>query len=673
MKTRTSPFLLAGLVVASVPAVAQTDLLNETFSDADRSNQALPNSAAWYLLNDTAATPTATVNSEGELAWTEKSGTYSALISFFTPENQPHALEIGDSLKLEFRAAFDNLSEVTRVVRIALFNSGGRRLTEDVLHTGSPGQIAGTTFNDWRGYSLYTAVGAFPVPDLLQVFERSSANQALFSSGAYTQLGSLGETGTFIEVEFAPFELTITRRAAEIEINGGAGDAVIGPISDSSALITSFDAVALFVQPQISGLRIDDLKVTHIPNPAPDDDPNLTILTETVFGRLPLDAPSPTAEVEIKNTGATQTLTIQPQSAVTGPDSAHYTILTPLPVSIAPGATGVVEVAFNPQDRSGDFVATLELRSNDPSQPVLPLTLDTRYFQTGAQLLSNSGFEAADGLLDWLHNDIPLIVAGFGAGSTNAALLSPGAILGRTNLVVPGDFQLDFEFAVQDTPDQGFEFLFKTFPGFDRINAFFDLRYNAGQFNTLSGGTWSGDLGLGTLEPSIDTNFDGDLDDPEDTANIYRLRLTGRGWGGESPAYDLALTGPDSSEFTRQATGLTNFIGGGGGGAAPPIIVLFSAENNPGYWLDNVQFIAGLPAGGSTFSITQIDFDEIGRDRITITWESQAGATYALESVATPGSQWETIVPSIPATGTSTSYATAPRTASMRFYRVPPN
>ena len=670
----TKAMVLGALVTAALPpAYSQTILLHDTFADGQRDNQNLPNSAAWYLLNDTAVTPTLSVNTESELAWADKATTYSAVMAYFTPVGQPQSLGIGDSLKIEFRMAPDNLpGNIARALRIGVMNSGGKRVTADALHNGSTGQAVGTTFTDWRGYALYTAIDAYPWADLLQVFERSSANASLFSSGAYTQVGALGASGTFAELQFSPFEVTITRRADQMEITGKAADATIGPVIDTTALVTAFDTLALFTGPQVNGLRLDDVKVTYIPNPSPSDDPNLVVLTDIVFGKQPLDAPLPIiGRVSLKNSGASKSLAIGSQSEITGPDAAVYSIVTLLPLSIAPGATGVVEVAFNPQARSGDFVAALQLHSNDPSEPVLATTLDARYFHSGDELLTNPGFEMPDTLMDWAQSGSLLEVPGLITGSTKAVFLSSDALLGRTNMVVPSTFQIEFRLAVQDTPGLAFLLWLKTYPGFDSLNPFFYLRYQAGQFNVMTNindGLWSDDLGLGSLEASMDVTGNGGLSDPEDIRNVYRLRLIAYNWGGDSPTYDMALSEKNSDVLSRQVTGLSGFAGGGGGGAAPPVILIFVGQGTPGYWIDEVRLIAGRPPG-LDFSITRIARDSASGN-VNLTWQSEVGVAYGVESTTTLGSAWASAGPDVTATGTSATFTHANSAGATRFYRV---
>lgn len=662
---RFPQLICAAACLACTPHFAQNILLNDTFSDSERSTQNLPATAAWYLLNDNAVMPAATVNAEGELAWTDKGGTYSGLIAFFTPEAQAQSLAIGDSLKLEFRIALDNLASAERVIRIGLMNSGGRRINADSLQNGATGLAVGTTFNNWRGYALLTAADASPVTGFHYIVERTGVNSALWSSGAYTLLGNRADTASFLEFEFVPVEITITRRAAEIEIIGRIGDVTHGPVVDPSGHVTTFDTIALFVQPQITGLRLDDVKVTFTPA-ATVDDPNLVVVSDNIFGRLPIDAPSPRAQVLIHNSGATEPLTILGATTLGGPDVTHYSLVTPLPITIAPGATGVVEVAFNPLGRFGDFVGTLELRSDDPGESLVPVTLDARYFSSGDQLLANPGFDLEDTFTNWAQFGSVAEAPGLVTNSAKSAALTQTGRLGFTDLVTPGDFQLDFLFAAPDSPAEVFELLLKTFPGFDRGNPFFDLRYAAGQFNVLSNGVWSDDIGLGTLEFSADANFDGDLDDPEDTRKVYRMQLTARGWGGDNPTYDLALSEPNSMDLTRKVEGLTAFAGGGGGGAAPPSSIIFSAENNPGYWLDQVQLTAGVP-GPATFAITGITRNP--NESVTITWESEAGVSYDVETTAALGSAWTTLSPTVTGNAGTTSF-TSNAPERVRFYRV---
>lgn len=639
-------------------------LLEDTFSDGQRDNQNLPASAAWYLLNDNTVLPTATVTAEGDLWWADKAGTYAGLIAHFTAVDQVRSLGIGDSLKLEFRCALETLSNAGRVMRIGLMNSGGKRVTADALNSGTTGLSVGTTFNEWRGYALLTSAADGPVANGLYVVERSGVNTALWSSGAFSQIGAGVDTPVFIAFEYIAVELLITRRAADVELSGRIGDAVVGPVTDAAGLVTSFDTVALFVQPQIAALRLDDARVTFIPNPAAADDPNAVVLTETVFGRLPLDASAPLGQVRIRNGGTQQSLVVQANSSLTGPDASLFRIQTPLPLTIAPGQTGVVEVLLEPRGRYGDLAATLELRSNDPSEPVLPVALEARYFRSGDELASNAGFEADPPLSGWATAGNPQIVEGLGAGSTNAVLLVETAAVGQTDLIVPSDFHLDFRFAVLDS----FELILKSFPSFDRGNAMFDLRYQFGQFNVYSNGVWSEDLGLGQLEPSMDNNFDNDLMDAEDTRNVYRMRLMARGWGTANPSYDLALSGPNSDHLTNVITGLNAFGGGGGGGAAPPTVLLFSSAAYPSFYVDEVHLRAGQPRGPS-FRITGIR-RESANAQIILTWESESGASYRIESSSALGGSWTALATGLTGQAGQTSYTDSQTAPSTRYYRV---
>jgi hypothetical protein len=616
------------------------------------------------LLNDNAIEPSATVSAESDLLWADKAETYSGLIAHFMAVDQVKSLGIGDSLKLEFRCALEMLSNAARVIRLGLLNSGGKRMTADALHTGTTGLSVGTTFNEWRGYALLTSAADEPVANGLYLVERSGVNSALWSSGAFTQIGAGVDTPILDVLNYIQVELLITRRAADIELSGRIGDALVGPILDTAGLVTSFDTVALFVQPQISALRLDDIRVSFIPNPVPADDPNAVILTETVFGRLPLDAQTLLGQVQIRNGGASESLIIQTNSSITGTHEALFRNQSLLPMTIPPGQTGVIEVVLDPQTQFGDLTATLELRSNDPSEPVLPVALDARYFRTGDELVTNPGFEAEPALTEWSIIGSPEIVGGLDAGSTNAVWLTATAAVGRQNLITPADFHLDFQFAVVDS----FELILKSFPSFDRGNAMFDLRYQFSQFNVYSNGVWSDDLLLGALEPSVDANYDSDLNDPEDTRNVYRMRLTAQGWGTPNPTYDIALSGPNSANLTNVIRGLSAFGGGGGGGAAPPAVLLFSSETFPSFYVDEVHLRAGQPQSPA-FRISSIAHNPT-KGQSVITWESENGVKYNLEFASVLGGSWSVLAADLSGTASNTSFTVNQVTNNTRFYRV---
>jgi hypothetical protein len=120
--------------------------------------------------------------------------------------------------------------------------------------------------------------------------------------------------------------------------------------------------------------------------------------------------------------------------------------------------------------------------------------------------------------------------------------------------------------------------------------------------------------------------------------------------------------------LSREVAGLAHFVGGGGGGAAPPAILLFSAENNLGYWLDEVRLTAGLPRAAA-FRILTITRDAT-LGRITLAWESEPGARYTVESTTALATPWSVLAADVTANAATTSFTDTSAAGPARFYRV---
>jgi hypothetical protein len=90
---------------------------------------------------------------------------------------------------------------------------------------------------------------------------------------------------------------------------------------------------------------------------------------------------------------------------------------------------------------------------------------------------------------------------------------------------------------------------------------------------------------------SVDANADGDLNDPEDTRNVYRMRLTGHGWGTANANYDIELSNANETNFTRRVNGLTRYQNSSGVAGTPQSFIFNTAfGNNPGFWVDDVSY-----------------------------------------------------------------------------------
>jgi hypothetical protein len=347
---------------------------------------------------------------------------------------------------------------------------------------------------------------------------------------------------------------------------------------------------------------------------------------------------------------------------VTGAESSRYTVLTPFPVTIFAGQEADIEIAFDPQTDSRQFSATLLLECNDPSTPLFNVNLNATRLVTGAQMLVNPDFEATPFDSGWVTGTYVIRQGGFAPGSANAVrLVGEGQRIGQ-NLVCSRDWFLEAFFAVGDTATENEVFSIYVNTISDIFNAGatrFRLRYQNGQFTTGA----SGLPDLGTLLPSVDANADGDLDDAGDTRNVYRLRITGRGWGAAGSTVDVELSEPNSLDLDRVAAGLS-INSAGGTPTAFAFDTLFGG--NAGFWVDDARLIIGLPAPRQP-RIREFSTDGGG---FTISWTSETGATYRL-LYSTDLIHWDdSLWPAIPSQGTSTSFSEFLNGDPNAFFRI---
>ena len=213
----------------------------------------------------------------------------------------------------------------------------------------------------------------------------------------------------------------------------------------------------------------------------------------------------------------------------------------------------------------------------------------------GAQdLLANGNFEADPFDVGWVQLGAAPF-AGFAPGSTRAAAFPAASRIGQNIPAPSANWQLDFYFAVKSTTNRAFSLAVNTTAnsaGNTNV-ATINLRYQSGQFNTFSGplNAWSSDLGLGSIAFSTDANADGDFDDAGDLRNVYRMRLTGTGWGSGNGTYRIQLSNANEATFSRTTTDLNRYQNGSGNTALPQAILFNSAfGSNPGFYVDDVTF-----------------------------------------------------------------------------------
>ncbi len=425
-------------------------------------------------------------------------------------------------------------------------------------------------------------------------------------------------------------------------------------------------------------LTFDNLDV--VPDPGSSAPTGITVTSSPSFPTaLPTPATS-TSAVVLRNLSTTQVANVT-AATLTGLDAAKFTITTPLPLVIPAGGTASVDVAFNSNNETGFRNASLTL-TTDSLSPVPPQTLSAAFHSFGTNFLLNGDFESANFLDRWtsrLGSGLNTLgVPGLAAPSTQAAWLSSSLIEVVQPVLSGTHFYTEVSFAINSTAlERGFNFIVKNQQPALTAARCLNLRYDVVQqsFNAFSDvqpftDGWGAALALGTLEASTDGNSDGDLEDLEDTKKIYRLRLTGHGWGSRGATYDLALTEPNSLVYTRQVTGLQRWQGSSGFNAVPTAIA-FTTEfgNNPGFWVDDTTFVSTTPPA-TPLAITQFRYDAATRSS-TLNYIAPPGLAYRVQA-SNDMTFWENLSDEF-GSGAATSFIEADTFGvPARFYRLTP-
>jgi hypothetical protein len=418
------------------------------------------------------------------------------------------------------------------------------------------------------------------------------------------------------------------------------------------------------------GFYVDDVSFENIALP---DDPNLAVTSALpIFGTLPVGATGITSRtVTVQNSGAANNLTIT-AATFTGANAANFSTTAAFPIIIAPGTSADIPVDFNPGAAKGAFNAVLELTSNDTSNPLTPVNLPVQLYVAGDPLITDGTFEPLPFPTPWVTTGTVTATAGLRASSATAAWLSgpaTGGVNSTAGLAVigPADWTLEFDVLILTDTGRAFQLLVHNFGEPNRLDgAPFHLRYEAGAFATLAAGnSWSLRPALGQMLPSTDANADGDFDDAGDAKNVYRIRLSGSGWGTPAAACSIAVSEANTPAYTRFDQGLTTFATAGAQ-VSPPTSFLFSTANatNPGFVVDSVTMLAGAPEPVAIFvPVTSVTADG---SSVMLKWASDFNSLYriwASENLV----DWSVLDENL--SGPAYSDAILPGRAR-RFYRV---
>ncbi len=251
---------------------AAATLLSDAFTDNDRTNQVLPNSAQWFYAGQSVASARLTTNgpvSAETLVFTP-GGQDAMALAFFTASGSPQTLAVGESMTVQANVHLDLLANAADGIRFGLFNSGGQRVAADAASaTGLDDNSA--IYNGYLGYSVRLNPGASGGFNLER---RGGAGTNPFSTSASTLLGAnnVASLALTTSLEMVPrFSMTLTRLSTGMQVEAAINGRSIMRL-DGTPATTSFDtfafftsAAALYDGPQAVFSNVNVIHATAIP------------------------------------------------------------------------------------------------------------------------------------------------------------------------------------------------------------------------------------------------------------------------------------------------------------------------------------------------------------------------------------------------------------------------
>lgn len=284
------PFLF---VTMATIACAQTVLVNEQFTDGERSTQAAPDSLQWTYgaHHATAANAFTSLDaSNGALVWDHTNNgnsSFSGIWAHFAPGNAPIVLAVGETLQLSFEVRFSGgtFGGSANAFRWALFDSNNSRTTTDFAGFNATGLSSGSTFGPWKGYLAQTAVMTTdtvgPPTNTFVVRERTGTQNALFQSDQYVDISgsAVNELLFAADVTYSGL-LSLTRTASGMAVQASIGGLSTNLATDSGSPFVEFDTVAFFSADALAqNITLDNVQVQIVPEPA-----TATMLAAGVLG-----------------------------------------------------------------------------------------------------------------------------------------------------------------------------------------------------------------------------------------------------------------------------------------------------------------------------------------------------------------------------------------------------
>ncbi|MES2705244.1 MAG: LamG-like jellyroll fold domain-containing protein [Verrucomicrobiota bacterium] len=405
-------------------------------------------------------------------------------------------------------------------------------------------------------------------------------------------------------------------------------------------------------------------------------DPSVVSLTERLeFGTLPAGTSTLTKSFTLRNDGAALPLNV---SAVTpaGPDMAAFTV-TKFPETLAPGATGTVEVVFDPLLEDGSFVSRMLVSTDDPLTPNITVVLHAEVpvakplvawwpLDANADDASGNGFNGvvtAPGAVSFTE-------AGANAATGAAADFTEGGHIEVPfdALLNPTSFTVTLWAKADGTSGYASPVTSRVHGGGGETNGY--ILYNA------DGGRWAFWTGQGVVNwddvsgPAVVvgswTHLAITYDAATDTKTLWV--------NGESAAVDTSRSAP--TQYTPNyslnlhlGAGDDNGLGFPFDGKLDDIAIYKKALSR-----SEIQSImingAGTPPVSAGFEISSLVRGPAA-GQVTLAWPSTAGAVYTVQRTA-DFSRWDDLTPNVTAAGATAGFTdtTLPAGTSRVFYRV---
>ena len=244
------------LRLSSVAAAAPVAVVQETFSDANRSGQGrtLPlTTLDWHL------GPMNTPNSIGPGGWNVSPKANTMVVAHFNPVTLP----VGASLSVSFSYRHSG-SPALAPFRIGLLDSAGSRLTGDV------GGVAPGEFSAYGGYLVFTAVGGSSGGSEYTVRKNVTDAANLFGLAENRLLvGSVNQgPGATVAGTSYTGSITLAREDAGLmRVDSIFNDVANG--GTDPAPVTTFDTLAVFITAEVGTFEIGNVVVTTTGNVGP--------------------------------------------------------------------------------------------------------------------------------------------------------------------------------------------------------------------------------------------------------------------------------------------------------------------------------------------------------------------------------------------------------------------